>query len=305
MTITRVLVTGATGFIGRRLVQRLVESGLPVTILMRETVGQGRPLPSPLATLRPQLDVAYADLRNYSLTSQAVRAASPSHVIHLAAAGVSDPFLPPETALRHNLDGTLNLLRACFAAPGLVERPRQLISGRTPGEQSAMNVYAASKAAAWSFCQMYARTQGWPIHGATIFQAYGPGQPAQMLIPSALAAALAGADFPMTAGAQERDWIYLDDVVDGLLAALDADLPPGETFELGTGRLTPVVEVVQKIFELASRLGRPLVGVLPGRPGEEARQAADAGRSRELIGWQAAVSLEEGLRRLYQQATGL
>jgi nucleoside-diphosphate-sugar epimerase len=290
----RVLVTGATGFIGRSLIPRLLDSA-EVTLLLLEEFGGGTPLPSPLRELRPRFDVAYADLRQYQTTVRAVRQAGAEAVLHLAAAGVSDPFLPVNTALSHNVTGTLNLLRACFEAAGGVGR---LVVARTPGEVTAMNVYAASKAAAWSFCEMYARTAGWPITGGMIFQAYGLGQPSRLLLPAALEAARAGQDFPMTAGTQRKDWIFIDDVVDGLLAALRADLPAGTTVELGTGLSTSVRDVVERLYAVVGRGGRPLPGMLPTRPGEEPIQIADAERTAALIGWRAAVSLDEGLRRL-------
>lgn len=298
----RLLVTGATGFIGRSLISHLAtQPDISLVLLLRENYS-GHPLPLSLAAdktgfVRSQFDVVYADLRNFQLVVRAVREAEPEVVVHLAAAGVTDPFLPVETALRHNLTGTINLLRACFEKTFTT---RQLIIGRTPGERSSMNVYAASKAAAWNFCQMYSRTQQWPIHGAMIFQAYGPGQHEQSLLPSALQAALAGEDFPMTSGVQERDWIYVEDVASGLSAMMGAALTPGMTVELGTGRPTSVADVVHQVYALANRGGRPLVGVLPGRPGEEVRQVADAARTRSLIGWEATTSLREGLSRLIE-----
>lgn len=300
MSRPRVLVTGGAGFIARALVPALIERA-DVTLLLLEEFGSGLPLPAPLGGLRPSYDVVYADLRNYRLTARAVRQARPDRVIHLAAAGVSDPFLSPNTAISHNVTGTLNLLRACFESDGLdVE---QLIVARTPGERTAMNVYAASKAAAWAFCQMYARTSQWPIHGAMIFQAYGPDQLPHLLIPAALQASLAGEDFPMTSGNQEKDWIYIDDVVNGFLAVLDSALPAGETVELGGGRAVSVRDVVEQIYRVVGRGGRPLFGALPGRPGEEPRQIADAARAAELTGWRAEVALAEGLGRMVARLT--
>ncbi len=296
----RILITGATGFIARSLVPKLMEEA-EVILLLLEEFGSGTPLPAPLDKLRPNLETVYADLRNYQLTARALRQARPDKVIHLAAVGVSDPFLNVNTALSHNVTGTLNLLRACFEADGM--DVSQLVVARTPGERTAMNVYAASKAAAWSFCRMYAHTAQWPIQGAMIFQAFGPHQPPHLLIPAALQAALAGEDFPMTTGEQEKDWIYIDDIVAGFQALLRAELLPGTTVELGTGRATRVADVVEELYGIVRHGGRPIIGAIPNRPGEAPRQIADAKQTAATINWRAGLSLSEALRKLVNSAT--
>ncbi|MCP5096536.1 MAG: NAD(P)-dependent oxidoreductase [Chloroflexi bacterium] len=293
----RILVTGATGFIGQHLVAALVaQPDTAVSILIREAYSHAdlKPLPSTLANLRDQLNIVYADLRNFKLTVRAIEQATPDCVIHLAAAGVTDPFLGINTALRHNLDGTLNLLRACFEKTFTTQ---QLIVGRTPGELTNMNVYATSKASAWNFCEMFARTQQWPIHGVMIFQAYGAGQTDRALIPAAIKAALADQDFPMTAGTQSRDWIYIDDLIAGFTALISKALPPATTVALGTGIATAVADVVRQIYALVDGNGRPRIGTLPSRPGEENLQIADVALTKELIGWETAVSLSQGLQK--------
>ncbi len=295
MSRPRILVTGATGFIARALIPRLLEQA-DVTLLLLEEFGSGAPLPAPVRAVRSRVDAVYADLRNYQLTARAVRQARPDQVIHLAAVGVDDPFLNVNTALSHNVTGTINLLRACFEADGL--DVHQVITARTPGERSAMNVYAASKAAAWAFGEMYARTAAWPINGVMIFQAYGPGQPPNFFVPSALRAARAGEELPMTTGQQQKDWIHVDDVVGGFLATLAANLPPGESVELGSGRSVSLLEVAQQIYALAGQGGGPRPGALPSRPGEEPLQIADAERTAALIDWRAGISLADGLARL-------
>ncbi|MCP4357164.1 MAG: NAD-dependent epimerase/dehydratase family protein, partial [Chloroflexi bacterium] len=134
----RVLVTGATGFIGCALTPYLVHQGFAVTILVREAYAQPdvKLLPDALTVVRPYIHTVYADLRHFDLTLRAVRETEPEVVIHLAAAGVTDPFLGVETAVRHNVNGTVNLLRACFEKTNTT---RQLIVARTPGERSSMN----------------------------------------------------------------------------------------------------------------------------------------------------------------------
>jgi nucleoside-diphosphate-sugar epimerase len=298
----RLLITGATGFIGRHLVAYLARTQphAELFLLLREGYAAGQPLPAPLLSWRSRFTPVYADLRNFNLTQRAVLDSQPDAVLHLAAAGVGDPFLPAESALRHNVTGALNLLRASFEKCATVGR---VIVGRTPGEALALNVYAASKAAAWDFCRMYTRTAGWPIQGAMLFQCYGRGQPDHALVPASIRAALAGRDFPMTSGRPQRDWVHVGDVVEGLAAMVAAPLAPGITVELGTGRATSILEVVETIYRLAGRGGRPLAGALPDRPAEaEAeRQVADAATAQRLIAWRAKTNLVDGLVGLLQE----
>lgn len=292
----RTLITGGTGFIGRALAAQVAaEAGAQVSLLLRET-RHGQELPAPLADHAAGFQLVYADLRDAAAVRRALHEAVPQIVFHLAAAGVSDPFLDVDTALAHNLIGTLNLLRAAFEHTAVP--PQQFIVVRTPGEDSAMNPYAASKAAAWQFCRMYARTREWPITGAKIFQTYGPGQDARYLVTGAMSAALAGQDFPLTAGTQERDWIYVTDAAEGLRAVRDGRLPPGSSVDLGSGQTASVAEVVRLAYDVAGGSGRPLPGVLPSRPGEEARQVAGAARTKALLNWETAVTLPQGLALL-------
>jgi nucleoside-diphosphate-sugar epimerase len=299
MTGDYTLVTGATGFIGKALAAQLAsEPDARVAILVRDSY-RDRPLPDPLPGLSDRLLVVYADLRDYHATRRAVLAVGPQHIYHLAAGGVSNPFLDIEAALEQNLYGTLHLLRAAFEE-ATSPQPARVIVVRTPGELTAMNPYAASKAAAWQLCAMNARTRDWPITAAMPFQTYGPGQHERHLVSGAMAAAMAGEDFPMTAGEQLKDWIHISDVVDGLLAMRDARLEPATTIELGTGVATSVADVVRQIYDLVDGPGKPRYGALESRRGEESRQVADVRQAIELLDWQATVALADGLALTYE-----
>ncbi|HEY4688468.1 MAG TPA: SDR family NAD(P)-dependent oxidoreductase [Anaerolineae bacterium] len=298
----RVLVTGATGFIGAHLARRLLAEGAHVSAFRRVESSTARRYP--LLDQAESIDWREVDLRTHSLVSKAVKAIRPDLVFHLASIGGTDPFLSADTAIRTNLYGTLHLLRA-------VDGKAPVIVTRTPGERDAMNVYTASKAAAWEFCRMYHRAYNWPIVGVMPFQTYGPGQLPKALVPSAITAALRGEDFPMTPGAQRRDWLYVDDVIEAYVRIgglrlsairgngnLQESYPAldGETIEVGSGQIVSVREVVDCIYRIAGGLGKPLVGALPARPGEVECQMADAQRTTTLIDWRAGVTLEDGLR---------
>ncbi|MEK7442342.1 MAG: NAD(P)-dependent oxidoreductase [Chloroflexota bacterium] len=277
----RIVVTGATGFIGRALTKRLLDDGATVIAFV---------LPEPLqrSLVVEGAEIVDCDLRYANDARRAVEAASPDLVVHLAAVGVTDPFLPIHDALRGNLEATINLIKAINGAC-------KLIVTRTPTEYDSMNVYAASKAAAWEFCKMFFRTQGFPITAVMPFQVYGRGLSERSLLGAALKAARNDESFPTTSGEQVRDWIYIDDVIEGIVATSRAQNVEGETIELGTGAGTPVRDVVKKVFDLVGR-GQPLIGALPQRAGEVAQQIANAERSETLTGWRAKIGLDEGLK---------
>ncbi len=299
----RVLVTGGTGFLGQHLARQLVELGAQVTVALCEEDGSqqtGALLKNLGARLALALDLRDGDVRNYGQMRRLVEAVAPEIIFHLAAVGVNDPFIAEETALRVNLHGTLNLLRAVQrVGAGYV---RRIVSAGTSyeygesGKPDPGNVYAASKVAAWAFCRMYHRAHGTPVVVARPFNVYGPGQNERALIPSAIRAALSGQDFPMTPGEQRRDFVYVDDVIQGFLAAARANGIEGQNLDLGTGQATPVRAVVERIFALVGPVGRPLVGALPYRRGVVWELVADADRTHQLTGWRAKIGLEEGLQ---------
>ena len=165
----KVLITGAAGFIGKHLAQHLSAAGYEVSLLFRNPRELSRYLGKENLHGIALWENAVADLSEFNQTLLALNTVQPNSVIHLASSGVSNPNLPIDQALRDNLFGTLNLLKACFELRS-DSRLEKIIVARTPGERTAMNVYAASKAAAWSFCSMFARTKSFPILGAMIYQ---------------------------------------------------------------------------------------------------------------------------------------
>lgn len=282
------LITGATGFIGSHLTRRLVGLGERVSIFIRSNSDR-----SAIKAVLEKLDRHEVDLRTASTVSRAIDMIEPTIVFHCAAAGVSDPFLPPDEAIRSNVYGTINLLRA-------IKGRARVIVLRTPGEIEALNVYAAAKAAAWQFCRMYRRTQGWPIAGAMVYQVYGPHQDRKNVIPSAIEAALNDRDFAMTSGRSQRDWIYIDDVIDALIAQAQADRFDVDSIDLGTGSTLSVRAVVERIYQLIGRGGKPIVGALPDRPGEVDIQKADVTAAASILNWYAKTPIDDGLKATIQ-----
>jgi UDP-glucose 4-epimerase len=298
----RVLVTGGSGFIGSFLVQALVCQGQEVHCLLRP----GSPAHH-LRDLLDQIHVHRADLADLPAVQEAVGTARPQVVYHLAAAGVTDVGVDPALAVRVNVEGTLNLLAAldgsyrAFVNTGTChEYGSNEPPFREDQDPRPELPYAITKTAAWHFCNRFHRSKGWPIVTVRPFGVYGPRQAARTFIPACIRAAQAGLDFDMTGGEQRRDWIYVQDVVAGLMRAAAVPEAIGGTFNLCTGQETTLYEVARTIVAL---MGSPTAirrGALPYREGEIWRLAGDNTRARTILGWEPRVTLEEGLQQTIQ-----
>ncbi|MBN1976799.1 MAG: NAD(P)-dependent oxidoreductase [Anaerolineae bacterium] len=296
------LVVGATGFIGQRLVRKLVEAGARVWVGVAPDES-----PERVAALPSQVERLVFDLRDEEAVREGVAEAAPQIVFNLAAVGVTNPEIDPSLALEVNVGGLVHLLevlkgrsarRVVLVGTCYEYGAREAVEGLDP-----FNTYAASKVAAWAFGRMYWRAYGLPVVTVRPFQVYGLGQPGRTLIPAAISAALAGQDFPMTPGGQARDFIFVDDVVSGMMAAAEAPGIEGESLDLGTGQAHAIRDVVAHIWEIVGAQGEVLLGALPYRPGEVMHSVADADRTARLTGWQAGTTLEEGLQRTIQNYT--
>ena len=295
-----VLVTGATGFIGSHLAERLVAEGAEVTLAVEPGASQAN-----VASILDKVRVHEVDLHEGQTMQRLVRECQPSKVYHLAAVGVTDPGVAPTLAAQVNVLGTLNLLEAlketefnCFVNTGTCyEYGHNDPPMREDQMVDPINAYAASKSAAWIFCNMYHRTRGCPIVTVRPFTVYGPRQSERALIPQTIISALRGEYFAMTGGEQTRDFTYVDDVVEGYIRASRSEKAIGQTINLGTGEERPIKDVVLKAQELMGNPVKPMIGALPYRPREVWRLYSDSSKARELLGWQPQVSLEDGLRK--------
>jgi nucleoside-diphosphate-sugar epimerase len=297
----RVLVTGATGFIGSHLTRRLVVQGAEVVVFMRASSD-----PCLLADVLDRVAVHEVDICDEDGVSAAMAQICPDVVFHLAAIGMSEPFVSPPVAVRVNVQGTLHLLEAArqcgvrrFVHSGTAYEYGDAASDDATNKEvlDPVNTYAASKAAARAFVRLYSRVYGLSTVNLRLFAVYGPGQPPKTLISSAVCAALEGRDFPMTPGEQMRDFVFVGDVVESYLrAAVKAGIE-GVSIDLGTGRACKIREVVTKLFEMVGSRGKPLVGALAYRPSETMKQVADTRAACELLGWQATTLLEDGLHQ--------
>jgi UDP-glucose 4-epimerase len=293
----RVLVTGGTGMIGMNLADRLGADGDTIYYFCRPSAD-----PKKLALLRKTGKVLFGDIAEASNVRAAIDAASPDIVFHLA----STAFNTAHTAEEHFqviVLGTLHLLEALKASS-----VRRLVvtgsiaeygSGSMLREDHPLlpaTLLGAAKANATLLVQTFARLHSLPAVILRLCTPYGPWENPKRLIPHAILSALGGRDIVMTEGHQQRDFVYVSDVVSALLLATRQELQAGSVFNIGSGEGIPVRDVVIRILEIMGRPVKALMGSLPTRPDEIMKMSADNSCAGAHLDWKPAVSLDEGLR---------
>ncbi|HEU4673659.1 MAG TPA: SDR family NAD(P)-dependent oxidoreductase [Candidatus Limnocylindrales bacterium] len=303
----RVLVTGADGFIGSHLVERLVAEGANVRAFCLYTsegsVGWLSDLPP---TDRARLDIRLGDVRDRRLVEDAVDGVDV--VFHLAALiAIPYSYRAGQSFVETNVMGTLNVLEALRDAPRLLVHtstsevygtPETLpITERHP--LNAQSPYAASKLAADQLVLAYHRSFGIPAVVLRPFNTYGPRQSQRAVLPTMLAQLLAGRrEIRLGRLDTSRDLTFVADTVDGFVRAATTPAAIGETIQLGTGR----AETIGRLFEIA----RDIVGTHAEAVADPERMRPDASevlalrsdptRAAEVLGWRATTSLEDGIR---------
>ncbi len=295
----RVLVTGGSGFIGSHLVEALLRRGDEVHTLLLP----GDPALN-LTAVREHVHLDHVDLVDFDTVKQAVTRIRPEVVFHLAAAGVTDVRADPALVARVNVEGTLNLLKALggsyrvFVNTGTChEYGNNEPPLREDQDPRPELPYAITKTAVWYFARRFYQTEGWPIVTVRPFTVYGPRQAPHAFIPACIRAARQGRDFEMTSGEQRRDFVYVTDIVEGFIRAASVLPAIGGTFNLCSGQGVPLYQVAEMILAAVGSTATIRRGALPYRDGEIWELVGDPTRAREILGWEPAISLPEGIRK--------
>jgi nucleoside-diphosphate-sugar epimerase len=287
---TRVLVTGARGFIGRHLCARLVAAGAEVIAVSRHATpadGNG-------------IRWRQCDLEDFADAARLVHALRPGVLFHLSGKVTAAPDVSLVLPTFHSLlTSTVNLLtlateqgggRVVFTAS--MEEPY----GEPAEDVVPASPYSAAKSAASAYARMFHRLYGCPVVTVRLFMGYGPGQAADKVIPSTILSLLRQEAPRLSSGRRPLDWVYVEDVIDGLLRAATAPGVEGATIDLGSGTLRPVREIVERLVRLMDSSVAPIFGALPDRPGAHVR-VARIERAARLLGWRPNTPLDAGLAR--------
>lgn len=304
----KVLVTGAGGFIGSHLVERLLKEGADVRAFVRYT---SRPQAGFLDMLdrhsRAAIEIVRGDLRDLAAVAEATHGIQ--RIFHLGALiGIPYSYVHPVETAETNVTGTLNVL---LAARDLeVERVVHTSSSEVYGTAlyapideahplQGQSPYSASKIGSDKLAESFHYSYGTPVAIIRPFNTYGPRQSARAVIPTIITQAIAGEEIKLGNLTPRRDFTYVSDTVDGFLRAGMAGAAVGQTINLGTSTEISVGDLVAKIGAVVGSELTVSADAVRTRPegSEVERLLSDNRRARELLGWSPQIDLDEGLRR--------
>lgn len=298
-----VLVTGASGFIGSHLTRLLVREDSDVHA-MTSTVSSM--YPDRLRDLRQDIQLHEANLTDRTAIGKLVRGIRPEVVLHLGAyTHVGKSWSRVDECVQSNVQGTVNLLEALadvgyerFVNTGTSEIYGSIdVPFHEDDCPHPVSPYAVSKFAAEMFCRLGVTSHGWPIVMVRPFNAYGPAQSPDRIIPEVIVRGLRGEPLPMTTGSQTREFNYVEDLAEGFLAAATAPGVEGALINLGCGEEVAIRDLATRILRVMGDPVEAEFGALPDRPIEIWRMYCDPARARQLLGWQPRHSLDEGLAK--------
>jgi dTDP-glucose 4,6-dehydratase len=308
----QVLVTGAGGFIGSHLTERLIALGANVRAFLRyDSQNRLGHLAALSNDALARLSIVRGDLKDPEAVRGAVRGCD--IVFHLGAL-IAIPFSyqNPTDYVQTNTVGTLHVLNACRdtgvkrivqTSTSDVYGAAQFVPITTSHPRHGQSPYAASKIGADALAESYARSFDLPVVILRPFNTFGPRQSPRAVIPTIVGQALAGDTVRLGSTHTTRDFLYVSDTVEGFIAAATAPgLANGIDVQIGTGVETSIGDVVKRTGEI---LGKPLTvdtedkRIRPAAS-EVDRLVCDPGDAARHLNWHPAVSFENGLRHLIE-----
>jgi UDP-glucose 4-epimerase len=304
----RVFITGGAGFIGTTLARELVGRNRVVAYdnLHRDA------LSSTELAEHPNFELVQGDI----LDADALRdaASGATHFVHCAAiAGVDTVLESPVRTMRVNVIGTYNALEAALQTDATLERFVDFSTSEVFGTHAfrveegqvstigsvgeARWTYAVSKLAGEHMAHAYHDELGLPTVTVHPFNVYGPGQIGGGAIRAFIEAALAGDDLRIHGdGSQIRAWTYVTDMVGGVLACLEHDAAPGQTFNIGNPRsAVTIYDLAQRIKRLSGAAGE--IVFQPLHYADVELRIPNVEKARTVLGWEPLVELDEGLEK--------
>lgn len=306
---TKVLVTGADGFIGSHLTERLVGLGADVrAFCLYNSNGSCGWLDGAEPAIRSELDLRLGDIRDARFVEEACRGVDT--VFHLAALiAIPYSYTAPESFIDTNVKGTLNVLEGALRAGcrRMVNTSTSEVYGtpesvpiRETHLLQAQSPYSASKIGADKLCEAYHRSFDLPVVTLRPFNTYGPRQSTRAVLPTMLVQLLSGEkEVRLGRLDPKRDLTFISDTAEGFIRAGETDGIAGEVIQLGTGRTVSVGQLFEAACQVLGVEAKAVQEAERLRPDDSEVMVllSDPAKAKKLLDWQCAVSLEEGLKR--------
>jgi nucleoside-diphosphate-sugar epimerase len=295
--LERVLVTGASGFIGSFVTKQLLRRGIYTAVLQRdETVG------ARLSDIKDQLTIIKHDTRNSASFHEALTAFKPQTVIHLGWAGVGNFDRNSLRTQISNLEFAHELIEATRAAGAQhwigagsqaeYGPKNHAISEKDPTDPTTL--YGASKLAAYHLTKTHCSLLGLRHSWLRIFSTYGPGDNEHWMIPSLIKQLLQGHEPSLTAGEQLWDYLHVEDAACAFIAVAEGQVEG--VFNLGSGEAHSLRHTIEQIRDLINPNAKLGFGKLPYRPDQVMRLQADVRLLTKAAVWKPLITIKEGLR---------
>jgi dTDP-glucose 4,6-dehydratase len=310
----RVLITGASGFIGSHTVESALDRGYSVRVFLRYNstgyVGNLRFLGKKLK----EIEIFWGDIRDYTSVLRAVKGVD--YVIHLAAQiSVPYSFQNPIDFAMNNVVGTTNILKAsveCGISKFVYTSTSEIFGGSDePLNEDSLRIpkspYSASKVGADAMVKSFFYTYDLNTLILRPFNTFGPRQSIRALIPWIIYQGLRSEKVKLGNLEPKRDFTYVKDTVEGILLALEKETEGGDEINLGTGRSFSVMEVVEVVSKVLGKNLKVEVEEKFKRPkkAEVFNLIADNSKAKRVLSWEPKWSFEEGVRETVEYVRSL
>lgn len=305
----KVLVTGAEGFIGSHLTERLVELGADVTALVQyNSFNNWGWIDSFDKNVKESINVITGDIREYDNVKRMVK--GQEVIMHLAALiAIPYSYLSPMAYVRTNVEGTTNVLEACRDEEN-IEKIVHTSTSETYGTalyvpidekhpMQGQSPYSASKIGADKMAESFYKSFNLPIVTLRPFNTYGPRQSARAVIPTIISQILAGKkEIELGSLTPTRDFNYVKDTAEAFIKVAESDKTIGEVINAGSNYEISIGDLVKKIIELTNNEVKIICDDERIRPekSEVNRLWADNTKIKELTDWAPKYTLDEGLK---------
>jgi len=292
----RVFLTGASGFVGAAVVNRMVQEGRSVAILLRQSSNMWR-----IADIQDNVTIIRGDMQSINSLKDAISRFAPDAVAHLAWKGVkgADRNTPEQVENVFEAISLYRLVRSLGVRKfiGLGSQAEYgpcsaRVDELTPTRPTT--TYGAAKLATYLLLDRLSAADGFPFVWLRLFSSYGPKDDPSWLLPYIAKSLLRGERPALTMGEQVWDYIHIDDVVSAVLEMIDNSVTG--VFNLGSGQAKPLHEIITRIRDLIDPALPLGFGELPYRPDQVMHLEANIDKLTTETAWRPAVSLDLGLK---------